>query len=209
MDAFTIHQGVVAPLDQANVDTDAIIPARFLKVVSRSGFGKSLFRDWRYLDGGDVPDPAFVLNQPRYQQATILLARANFGCGSSREHAPWALYEYGFRVVIAPSFGDIFYNNCLNVGLLPVRLSAEQVQSLFDEIAAREGYSLAVDLPEQRVVTPAGQHWHFEIDAFRKDALVQGADAIGRTLQFQDEIAAYEARRSAWLVPAVNPSAAR
>jgi 3-isopropylmalate/(R)-2-methylmalate dehydratase small subunit len=199
MQALITHQGSVMPMDRAHVNTDDILPARFLKAITKSGYGQHLFRDWRYTDGGETPGPAFLLNQPRYRQVSILLARENLGCGSSREHAPWALYEHGFRVIIAPSIADIFYNNCLNIGLLPVRLSNEQVETLFQATTAPENVQLTIGLPEQCVITEQGQRWHFEIDAFRKEALLQGADAIAHTLQMEAEIAIFEARRAAWL----------
>ncbi|WP_435100064.1 3-isopropylmalate dehydratase small subunit [Arhodomonas sp. AD133] len=203
MEPLTRVKGVVAPLDRANVDTDAIIPKQFLKSIKRTGFGPNLFDEWRYLDHGEPGqdnsqrplNPDFVLNQPRYQGASILLARRNFGCGSSREHAPWALADYGFRVIIAPSYADIFYNNCSKNGILPVALSEEAVERLFEETRASEGYSLEVDLPAQTVTTPSGERFAFEIDAFRKHALVEGLDEIGLTLKHADEIRAYEARR--------------
>ena len=210
MRAFTVHSGIVAPLDRANVDTDLIIPKQFLKSIRRSGFGPNLFDALRYLDEG-VPDadcskrplnPDFVLNQPRYRGASILLARQNFGCGSSREHAPWALDDYGFRVVIAPSFADIFFNNCFKNGLLPIVLETNIVDLLFRQVEAGEGYTLAVDLPEQVVVLPDGTRYRFEIDAFRKDCLLHGLDDIGLTLQESAAIRAFEARQRAespWL----------
>ncbi|MDN5870614.1 MAG: 3-isopropylmalate dehydratase small subunit [Nitrococcus sp.] len=196
-------KGVVAPLDRANVDTDAIIPAQFLKSIKRTGFGPNLFDAWRYLDHGEPgqdcagrpQNPDFVLNELRYQGASILLARRNFGCGSSREHAPWALKDYGFRVLIAPSFAEIFYNNCVKNGVLPVALDEKSVEQLFQEVAASAGYTLEVDLPSQAVTTPSGQAFCFEIDAFRKQALLDGLDEIGLTLQHAAEIRAYEERR--------------
>jgi 3-isopropylmalate/(R)-2-methylmalate dehydratase small subunit len=202
MQAFTVVEGLVAPLDRANVDTDAIIPKQYLKSIKRSGFGPFLFDDWRYLDAGDLDiDPAtrrinpdFVLNQPRYRGASILLARENFGCGSSREHAVWALSNYGFRAVIAPGFADIFFNNSFKTGFLPIVLEPEQVDALFREAAA-VGYRLTVDLPAQKVCTPGGQHFGFDIDPFRKDCLVRGLDEIGLTLQQSEAIRGYEARR--------------
>lgn len=193
----------MAPLDRANVDTDAIIPKQFLKSIKRSGFGPNLFDAWRYLDQGEPGmdnakrplNPDFVLNQPHYRGATVLLARENFGCGSSREHAPWALMDYGFQAVIAPSFADIFYNNCLKNGLLPIVLDARIVDRLFAETAAHEGYRLAVDLESQTVSTPDGEAFGFAIDPFRKHCLMNGLDEIGLTLEHADEIRAYEARR--------------
>ncbi len=204
MEPFTRHTGLVAPLDRANVDTDAIIPKQFLKSVQRTGFGPYLFDEWRYLDHGepgmdctDRPrNPDFVLNQARYQGASVLLARANFGCGSSREHAPWALKDYGFRALIAPSFADIFYSNCFKNGILPVVLDEAEVERLFQAVYAQEGYQLTVDLPEQRVVTPGGEAFAFEVDAFRKRMLLEGLDEIGVTLQEEAAaIRAYEQRR--------------
>jgi 3-isopropylmalate/(R)-2-methylmalate dehydratase small subunit len=202
MQPFTQVTGLVLPLDRANVDTDAIIPKQYLKSIKRSGFGPFLFDDWRYLDAGDLdidpatrrPNPDFVLNQPRYRGASVLLARENFGCGSSREHAVWALSDYGFRAVIAPGFADIFFNNSFKTGFLPVVLKAEEVDALFRE-AQSEGYRLTIDLPEQAVRTPGGQSFRFDIDPFRKDCLVRGLDEIGLTLQQSDAIRAYEARR--------------
>ena len=196
MEPFKAFTGVVAPLDRVNVNTDEITPARFLKTIRRTGFEAALFANWRYLDkDGQVPNPDFILNQPRYQGATILLAGDNFGCGSSREHAPWSIRDYGFRCVIAPSFADIFYNNCFNNGILPVTLDEALVQELFAEVEANEGYSLQVNLEAQAITTPNGRVLHFEIDNFRKNALLQGLDNIGWTLSHNDEIAAYEQRR--------------
>ncbi|TXC66453.1 3-isopropylmalate dehydratase small subunit [Piscinibacter aquaticus] len=203
MQAFTVHKGVVAPLDRENVDTDAIIPKQFLKSIARTGFGPNLFDEWRYLDRGEPgqdaaqrkPNPDFVLNQPRYQGASILLSRKNFGCGSSREHAPWALDQYGFRAVIAPSFADIFFSNCYKNGLLPIVLSEMQVSQLFDEVAAFPGYQLTVDLQRQVVVKPDGAELPFEITPFRKYCLLGGFDDIGLTLRHADKIRAYEAER--------------
>jgi 3-isopropylmalate/(R)-2-methylmalate dehydratase small subunit len=202
MEAFTLQRGIVMPLNRINVNTDDIIPARYLTTISRSGYAYALFMNWRYLGNTQQPNPDFELNMPRYQGATILLTGNNFGCGSSREHAPWALYEHGFRVIIAPSFADIFYNNCLNIGLLPVQLDADAVQSLFEDVQANEAYALGVNLAAQTLTTPAGHSLHFAIDPFRKDALLQGLDAVGRTLQQEDKIAAYEKQRRAitpWL----------
>ncbi|MEW6645587.1 MAG: 3-isopropylmalate dehydratase small subunit [Pseudomonadota bacterium] len=195
--------GIVAPMDRPNVDTDAIIPKQFLKSIKRSGFGPNLFDEWRYLDHGEPGmdnskrplNPDFVLNQPRYQDAKILLARDNFGCGSSREHAPWALEDYGFRVIIAPSFADIFFNNCFKNGLLPIKLDGVIVDRLFKETAATEGYQLTVDLETQTITTPGGESIKFDVDAFRKHCLLNGLDDIGLTLQHVDAIKAYEARR--------------
>jgi 3-isopropylmalate/(R)-2-methylmalate dehydratase small subunit len=207
---FTIHQGVVAPLDRANVDTDAIIPKQFLKSIKRSGFGPNLFDEWRYLDKGEPgqdpstrrPNPDFVLNQPRYAKASVLLVRENFGCGSSREHAPWALDQYGFRALIAPSYADIFNNNCYKNGLLPIVLPASQVDKLFDEVAAFPGYALTIDLPRQVVIKPDGSELVFDVEPFRKQCLVNGWDDIGLTLRHADKIRAFEAQRLAakpWL----------
>ncbi len=195
--------GIVAPMDRPNVDTDAIIPKQFLKSIKRSGFGPNLFDEWRYLDHGEPGmdnstrplNPDFVLNQPRYQGAKILLARDNFGCGSSREHAPWALEDYGFRVIIAPSFADIFFNNCFKNGLLPIKLDGAIVDRLFKETAATEGYQLTVDLAAQTITTPGGENIKFDVDPFRKHCLLNGLDDIGLTLQHVDEIKAYEERR--------------
>ena len=205
MTPFTTHAGVAVPLDRANVDTDQIIPKQFLKSIRRSGFGPNLFDDWRYLDAGQPGqdcstrplNPAFVLNQPRYAGASVLLARANFGCGSSREHAPWALAEYGIRVIIAPGFADIFYNNSFKNGLLPIALEADEVDALFAQCAAMEGYALAIDLQAQVVTRPDGGQHHFEVDAFRKHCLLRGLDDIGLTLQHADAIRAFEARHRA------------
>jgi 3-isopropylmalate/(R)-2-methylmalate dehydratase small subunit len=194
MEPFTTLTGLVAPLDRVNVNTDEITPARFLKSILRTGFANALFANWRYLKDG-APDPDFVLNQPRYQGVSILLTGDNFGCGSSREHAPWAILEYGFRCLIAPSFADIFYNNCFNNGILPVTLADAVVQELFAEVEASEGYTLHIDLLAQTVTTPGGRVLHFEIDNFKKHALLQGLDNIGWTLSHSDEIAAYEQRR--------------
>ena len=210
MKAFTRHQGLVAPLDRANVDTDQIIPKQFLKSIQRTGFGPNLFDEWRYLDVGEPGrdnskrplNPDFVLNQARYQGASVLLARENFGCGSSREHAPWALEEYGFRVVIAPSYADIFYNNCFKNGLLPIVLSDDEVDDLFRKAAAAEGYQLTIDLASQTVTRPDGGTYRFEVDAFRKHCLLEGLDEIGLTLAHGDEIRAFEKRHRAaypWL----------
>jgi 3-isopropylmalate/(R)-2-methylmalate dehydratase small subunit len=210
MDAFNVHTGLVAPIDRANVDTDAIIPKQFLKSIARSGFGPNLFDAWRYLDPGQPgqdpgsrkPNPEFVLNQPRYAGASILLARANFGCGSSREHAPWALQQYGFRALIAPSFADIFFTNCFKNGLLPIVLSPAQVDRLFDAVHGFVGYRLTIDLPRQLVVLPDGGEIGFEVQPFRKFCLVNGYDDIGLTLRHAEKIKAFEAERLArmpWL----------
>jgi len=204
MEKFTVLNGIVAPLDRANVDTDAIIPKQFLKSIKRSGFGPNLFDAWRYRDVGEPGldnrgrplNPDFVLNQPRYKGASMLLARKNFGCGSSREHAPWALADYGFRALIAPSFADIFYNNCCKNGLLPVVLSESSVDHLFDEVNAHPGYRLTIDLERQMVIAPAGgPQLPFEVDAHRKYCLLNGFDDIGLTLRQADKIRAFEARR--------------
>lgn len=196
MQPFTTHTGKVLPLDRTNVNTDEITPARFLKTTRLSGFDNALFANWRFTDPqGTQPDPGFLLNQPRYHNVTILLAEDNFGCGSSREHAPWAIRDYGFRVLIAPSFADIFHNNCFNNGLLPITLPRATVRTLFSENEASEGYMLSVDLAAQTITTPSGQVIHFEIDPFRKEALLQGLDNIGWTLSHQDDIDAYEQRR--------------
>ncbi len=210
MDAFTVHAGLVAPLDRANVDTDAIIPKQFLKSIHRTGFGPNLFDEWRYLDHGEPGmDPAarplnpdFVLNQPRYRGASILLARKNFGCGSSREHAPWALVQYGFRAMLAPSFADIFYGNSLKNGLLPIVLPEMVIERLFHEVAGFNGYRLTIDLPAQKVIEAGGAEHAFEIAPFRKYCLVNGLDDIGLTLRHQDRIRQFEAQRLArfpWL----------
>ncbi|MDQ6659359.1 MAG: 3-isopropylmalate dehydratase small subunit [Chloroflexota bacterium] len=194
MEPFTTLTGLVAPLARTNVNTDEITPARFLKTVRRTGFGHVLFANWRYLGDDKTPNPDFVLNQPRYQGASILLTDDNFGSGSSREHAPWAIREYGFRCLIAPSFADIFYNNCFNNGILPVTLDEHIVQDLFAAVEANEGYTLSIDLLAQTVTTPDGHALHFEIDGFRKNALLKGLDNIGWTLSHNDDIAAYEAK---------------
>ncbi len=203
MEKFVLHTGLVVPLDRENVDTDAIIPKQFLKSIKRTGFGPHLFDAWRYLDVGEPgmdlakrrPNPDFVLNKPQYEGASILLARKNFGCGSSREHAPWALQQYGFKALIAPSFADIFFNNCFKNGLLPIVLPEAQVEQLFHEAAAHPGYRLTVDLPAQVVRTPSGQSFRFEIEPSRKESLVDGLDEIGLTLRHAEEIEAYEERR--------------
>ncbi|ABI88897.1 3-isopropylmalate dehydratase small subunit [Burkholderia ambifaria] len=210
MEKFTVHTGVVAPLDRENVDTDAIIPKQFLKSIKRTGFGPNAFDEWRYLDHGEPGqdnskrplNPDFVLNQPRYQGASVLLARKNFGCGSSREHAPWALQQYGFRAIIAPSFADIFFNNCYKNGLLPIVLTEQQVDHLFNDTYAFNGYQLTVDLDAQVVRTGDGREYPFEIAAFRKYCLLNGFDDIGLTLRHADKIRQFEAERLAkqpWL----------
>jgi 3-isopropylmalate/(R)-2-methylmalate dehydratase small subunit len=203
MRKFNLHQGLVAPMDRENVDTDAIIPKQFLKSIRKTGFGVNLFDEWRYLDAGypgqDAstrrPNPDFVLNQTRYAGASILLARKNFGCGSSREHAPWALDQYGFRAIIAPSFADIFYNNCFKNGLLPIVLSDAAVGQLFDEALAFPGYKLSIDLERQLVLKPNGDALPFEVQAFRKYCLLNGFDDIALTLRQSDKISAFEAQR--------------
>lgn len=211
MQAFTTHTGLVAPLDRENVDTDLIIPKQFLKSIKRTGFGPNLFDELRYLDHGEPgmdnearpKNPDFVLNQDRYQGASILLARKNFGCGSSREHAPWALLQYGFRAIIAPSFADIFFNNSFKNGLLPIVLSEADVARLFEEVQATVGYKLNIDLERQVVITPTGQEFTFDVDASRKHSLLQGLDEIGSTLQKAELIKQFEAERLArhpWLV---------
>ena len=214
MKAFTQHQGLVAPLDRANVDTDQIIPKQFLKSIKRTGFGPNLFDEWRYLDEGQ-PDQDnsqrpintdFVLNQPRYQGASVLLAQENFGCGSSREHAPWALEEYGFRTIIAPSFADIFYNNSFKNGLLPIVLTADEVNELFAQAESVEGYELTVDLAAQTVTRPDGVQYSFEVDAFRKHCLLNGLDDIGLTLQDAELIREFEVgykKANPWLFGAL------
>jgi 3-isopropylmalate/(R)-2-methylmalate dehydratase small subunit len=210
MEKFVRQEGLLAPMDRANVDTDSIIPKQYLKSIKRTGYGPNLFDEWRYLDHGEPGmdharrplNPEFVLNQPRYRGATVLLARENFGCGSSREHAPWALLQYGFQAVIAPSFADIFYNNSLKNGLLLIRLDAKIVDRLFSEARGAEGYRLAVDLERQVVTTPGGESFKFEIDAFAKHCLMNGLDEIGLTLQHAGEIKAFEAKhreRQPWL----------
>ena len=210
MQQFTIHKGLVAPMDRENVDTDAIIPKRFLKSIRKTGFGPNLFDEWRYLDPGypgqdpksRKPNPDFVLNQARYQGASILLARKNFGCGSSREHAPWALDQYGFRAIIAPSFADIFFNNCFKNGLLPIVLPEMTVAKLFDACVAFPGYQLTIDLERQVVVQAQGEEIPFEVQPFRKYCLLNGFDDIGLTLRHKEKIAAFEAQRLAqkpWL----------
>ncbi len=210
MKAFTTVTAKAAPLDRPNVDTDAIIPKQYLKSIKRTGFGQYLFDDWRYLDQGDLdipvasrrPNPEFVLNQPAYREAKILLSRENFGCGSSREHAVWALEDYGFRAVIAPSYADIFFNNSFKNGFLPIILKPEEVQVIFEAIAKDASTEITVDLPAQQVKLPSGEVFKFEIDEFRKDCLVRGLDEIGLTLQSAGDIRAYEEKRKAsapWL----------
>ena len=193
MEAFKEHVGLVVPLDRINVDTDQIIPKQFLKRIERTGFGEFLFYDWRYLENGE-PNPSFVLNEPRYRSASILIAGVNFGCGSSREHAPWALQQYGFKAILAPSFADIFRNNCYKNGILPITLPADVIADLSDAARATEGYRLMVDLETQSVVCPDGTSHPFEIGDFEKHCLLNGLDEIGWTLQFAADIAAFEAR---------------
>ena len=215
MKAFTRLEGLVAPMDRANVDTDLIIPKQFLKSIKRTGFGPNLFDELRYLDEGQPGqdhtrrplNPEFPLNFPRYQGASVLLARKNFGCGSSREHAPWALDDHGFRAVIAPSFADIFFNNCFKNGLLPIVLEEAVVDQLFSEMYAQEGYTLTIDLEKQQVIKPNGDTIDFEVDAFRKHCLLNGLDDIGLTLEDADDIRTYEAKRreqAPWLFDAVK-----
>jgi 3-isopropylmalate/(R)-2-methylmalate dehydratase small subunit len=196
MEPFIRHTGIVAPVDRVNVDTDAIVPKQFLKRIERSGFGQFLFYEWRFDENGN-PNPEFDLNKPRYQGASILISRANFGCGSSREHAPWAILDYGFKVVIAPSFADIFYNNCFKNGILPVTLSEEQVDELFRRTFGNEGYKLTVDLEAKKITDELGLDIAFDLDEHRRQFLLLGLDDIGLTLQHEDKIAAYEARRAA------------
>ena len=215
MKAFTVHKGIVAGIDRANVDTDMIIPKQFLKSIKRSGFGPNLFDELRYLDEGkpgqdcsDRPlNKDFILNRPRYKGASVLLTRENFGCGSSREHAPWAMDDYGFRAVIGPSFADIFFNNCFKNGLLPIVLKESIGDKLFSEVEENEGYELTVDLPRQVVVTPSGEEFSFDVDEFGKDCLLEGLDEIGLTLNDSDTIRAYEAARekdTPWLFGAIK-----
>ncbi len=214
MQTFTVHEGLVAPIDRENVDTDAIIPKQFLKSIHRSGFGPNLFDAWRYLDPGEPgqdptrrkPNPDFVLNQPQFQGASVLLARRNFGCGSSREHAPWALDQFGFRALIAPSYADIFFNNCFKNGLLPIVLPDSQVARLFDDVAAFPGFKLTIDLPQQRVVRSDGTSMPFEVEPFRKSCLINGWDDIGLTLRHAQKIRDFEAERLArmpWLATTI------
>ncbi len=206
MEAFTKHTGMVAPLDRVNVDTDQMVPKQFCKLLTRKGYGRILFYDWRYLEG-EKPNPEFVLNFPRYHGASILLTRANFGCGSSREHAPWGVLDYGFRVVIAPSFADIFYNNCFKNGILPVTLPDEQISDLFRRVEASEGYSLAVDLPAQTITDQNGLLLRFEIDPARKEILLKGLDDIATTLQSAAaDIAAFEQQHKP-AAPMYDPAA--
>jgi 3-isopropylmalate/(R)-2-methylmalate dehydratase small subunit len=215
MEPFHVHTGLVAPMDRENVDTDAIIPKQFLKSIKKSGFGPNLFDEWRYLDHGEPgqdprtrrPNPDFVLNQPRYQGASVLLARKNFGCGSSREHAPWALQQFGFRALIAPSYADIFFNNCFKNGLLPIVLPEHQVAALFDEAKAFVGYRLTIDLERQAVIKPDGSELAFEVEPFRKFCLLGGYDDIALTLRHADAIRAFEAERllkQPWLATTIR-----
>jgi 3-isopropylmalate/(R)-2-methylmalate dehydratase small subunit len=210
MQKFSTHTGLVAPIDRANVDTDAIMPKQFLKSIRKTGFGPHLFDEWRYKDPGYYgkpeserqPNPDFVLNQPRYKGASVLLARKNFGCGSSREHAPWAIGQYGFRAILAPSYADIFFNNCFKSGLLPIVLSELQIDQLFAEVSAFPGYKLTVDLERQRIVKGQGEEIAFDVNAFRKYCLLNGLDDIGLTLRHKDKIQSFEAQRLAskpWL----------
>lgn len=196
MQPFTKHTGIVAPLEALNVDTDQIIPKQFLKRIERTGYEDMLFYDWRYLDDGKTLNPDFELNAPRFKGASILLTKDNFGCGSSREHAPWALHDYGFRCILAPSYADIFYNNCFNNGMLPIRLQAGVIEQLFSEVRAREGYQLNVDLEQQIITKPDGGTIAFELQPFLRERLLNGWDQIGLTLRFADKIAAYEAARA-------------
>ncbi len=198
MEPFKTHTGIVAPLDRVNVDTDQIIPKQFLKRIERTGFGQFLFFDWRYLEDGKTPDPSFELNRPEYQGASILVTGRNFGCGSSREHAPWALLDYGFRVLIASQFADIFYNNCFKNGILPVKLEEDVVRRIMDAALSQPGYRLTVDLESQTISDGSGWSVGFEVDPFRRHCLLNGLDDIGLTLQHEDRIAEYEARRPAW-----------
>lgn len=196
MNPFTIHTGIVGTLDRVNVDTDQIIPKQFLKRIERTGFEDALFFDWRFNADGSL-NSEFELNQPRFQGASVLLTRANFGCGSSREHAPWALENYGFRVIIAPSYADIFFNNCFKNGMLPIKLSEEQVEELFQRTKTRDGYKLTVDLSQQTITDSEGLSINFDVDSFRKHCLLNGLDDIGLTLQHEEKIAEFEAKRAA------------
>jgi 3-isopropylmalate/(R)-2-methylmalate dehydratase small subunit len=192
MQPFIKHTGLVAPMDRVNVDTDQIVPKQFIKWITREGYGRVLFYDWRYRGDGETPNPDFVLNAPRYQGASVLVARANFGCGSSREHAPWALLDYGFRAILAPSFADIFYNNCFKNGILPVTLSDAQIDEVFRRVAAMEGYRLTVDLQTQTITDESGLRFEFTVDTFRRECLLNGWDDIGLTLRIAGRIADYE-----------------
>jgi len=211
MKPFITYTGIVAPLDRANVDTDAIIPKQFLKSIKKTGFGPHLFDEWRYIDHGEPgmditqrkKNPEFVLNQPRFEKATILIARENFGCGSSREHAPWAIEDYGFRAILAPSFADIFFSNCFKNGILPIILPAETIDDLFKAINKQEGYSLTIDLENQFVILPSDNKINFQVDAFRKHCLVNGLDDIGLTMQHSETIKAFEKnyyQKNSWLL---------
>ena len=211
MKPFITYTGIVAPLDRANVDTDAIIPKQFLKSIKKTGFGPHLFDEWRYLDHGEPgmditqrkKNPEFVFNQPRYEKATILIVRENFGCGSSREHAPWAIEDYGFRAILAPSFADIFFSNCFKNGLLPIVLPTETIDDLFKAINKQEGYSLTIDLENQSVILPSNNKINFQVDAFRKHCLVSGLDDIGLTMQHSETIKAFEKsyyQKNSWLL---------
>ncbi len=211
MKPFISYTGIVAPLDRANVDTDAIIPKQFLKSIKKTGFGPHLFDEWRYLDHGEPgmdmtqrkKNPEFVLNQPRYEKSTILISRENFGCGSSREHAPWAIEDYGFRAILAPSFADIFFSNCFKNGLLPIVLPTETIDDLFKAINKQEGYSLTIDLENQSVILPSNNKINFQVDAFRKYCLVNGLDDIGLTMQHSETIKAFEKsyyQKNSWLL---------
>ena len=211
MKPFISYTGIVAPLDRANVDTDAIIPKQFLKSIKKTGFGPHLFDEWRYLDHGEPgmditqrkKNPEFVLNQPRFEKATILIARENFGCGSSREHAPWAIEDYGFLSILAPSFADIFFSNCFKNGILPIILPAETIDDLFKAINKQEGYSLTIDLENQFVILPSDNKINFQVDAFRKHCLVKGLDDIGLTMQHSETIKAFEKnyyQKNSWLL---------
>ena len=207
MQAFSTHTGLVAQINRVNVDTDQIIPKQYLKTIHRTGLKEGLFSDWRRLSDGS-PDPEFFTNQSRYQGASILLAGDNFGCGSSREHAPWALLDYGFRCIVAPSFADIFYNNCFQNGILPVVLPSQEIQTLFDRVTNQPGYQLTVDLAQQTVILPEGDQCHFDIDPFRKDCLLKGLDSIGLTLQSEQTISSYEKKRAQevpWLFQDIAP----
>lgn len=199
MEKFIQHTGIVAPVDRVNVDTDAIIPKQFLKRIERSGFGQFLFYEWRFDEEGNV-NPEFEPNKPRYEGASVLISRANFGCGSSREHAPWAILDYGYKVIIAPSYADIFYNNCFKNGILPIKLSEEQVEDLFQRTAKHEGYKLNVDLENKTLTDDYGLHIEIELDEHRRQFLLQGLDDIGLTLQHEDKITAYEAKRAQGIV---------
>jgi 3-isopropylmalate/(R)-2-methylmalate dehydratase small subunit len=211
MKPFVTHTGILAPLDRANVDTDAIIPKQFLKSIKKTGFGPHLFDEWRYLDHGEpgmdltqrIKNPDFVLNQDRYENATILIARENFGCGSSREHAPWAIEDYGFRVILATSFADIFFSNCFKNGLLPIVLSGETIDRLFDSTYANNGYALTIDLENQSITLPSNEKISFQVDTFRKHCLMNGLDDIGLTMQHSESIKAFEKtyyQKNSWLL---------